>query len=262
MLKIQLLYIIHNARGDIMFKKIKNNIPNFLSTIRLAIALGLLGTINSPLLINNPLLLLPIYIVGASTDLLDGYLARRWNVQSKYGRRVDPIADKLLNITTLLIITRFSQINLLYLPLFSELGIAVASSATSLIHKKDITVANIGRLKTGLLCTTIVASLGLTKIPQLKNIVYTLIGSTVVAQGLTIYNYQQQYKNITKQEKKEENIIINNIPPTQHNKDKINEYKKLKDLLINNYEREITPEPKQNKEHCLTKEFTPNKRRN
>jgi len=37
-----------------------------------------------------------LYAVAASTDALDGYLARRWNVISRFGRIVDPFADKVL----------------------------------------------------------------------------------------------------------------------------------------------------------------------
>lgn len=37
-----------------------------------------------------------IFIVAAITDALDGFLARRWNVVSRFGRVMDPFADKVL----------------------------------------------------------------------------------------------------------------------------------------------------------------------
>ncbi len=37
-----------------------------------------------------------IFIIAAITDALDGHLARKWNVESKFGRIMDPMADKLL----------------------------------------------------------------------------------------------------------------------------------------------------------------------
>lgn len=37
-----------------------------------------------------------IFIIAAITDALDGHLARKWKVESKFGRIMDPMADKLL----------------------------------------------------------------------------------------------------------------------------------------------------------------------
>lgn len=37
-----------------------------------------------------------LFIAATATDWLDGYLARKWKVESGFGRMIDPIADKLL----------------------------------------------------------------------------------------------------------------------------------------------------------------------
>lgn len=37
-----------------------------------------------------------LFIIAAITDAADGYLARKWNAISKFGRIMDPLADKLL----------------------------------------------------------------------------------------------------------------------------------------------------------------------
>ncbi|MDX2116236.1 MAG: CDP-alcohol phosphatidyltransferase family protein [Planctomycetota bacterium] len=39
-----------------------------------------------------------LFVLGAVTDALDGYLARRWNVITVFGRVMDPVADKVLVI--------------------------------------------------------------------------------------------------------------------------------------------------------------------
>ena len=49
-------------------------------------------------------LALAIFIAASVTDYLDGYLARLWHQQSAIGRMLDPIADKLLVATTLLLL--------------------------------------------------------------------------------------------------------------------------------------------------------------
>ncbi len=49
-------------------------------------------------------LALAIFIAAAITDVLDGYLARMWDQQSTFGRMLDPIADKLLVSSCLLML--------------------------------------------------------------------------------------------------------------------------------------------------------------
>ena len=45
-----------------------------------------------------------LFIIAAITDYLDGYLARSRNELSAFGRLLDPIADKLLVVSALMII--------------------------------------------------------------------------------------------------------------------------------------------------------------
>src|SRR5262249_16807570 len=45
-----------------------------------------------------------IFISAGVTDVLDGYFARKWGEQSSFGRMLDPIADKLLVASCLLML--------------------------------------------------------------------------------------------------------------------------------------------------------------
>jgi CDP-diacylglycerol--glycerol-3-phosphate 3-phosphatidyltransferase len=77
------------------------NLPNALTILRIFFVpllvaalvqdhqIGVVG-------INNEWLALSIFLVAAGTDLLDGYLARRWKQVTTIGTLLDPIADKLL----------------------------------------------------------------------------------------------------------------------------------------------------------------------
>ncbi|MBI3433997.1 MAG: CDP-diacylglycerol--glycerol-3-phosphate 3-phosphatidyltransferase [Proteobacteria bacterium] len=47
---------------------------------------------------------LSIFVAAAITDILDGYVARSWGQQSTFGRMLDPIADKLLVASCLLML--------------------------------------------------------------------------------------------------------------------------------------------------------------
>jgi CDP-diacylglycerol--glycerol-3-phosphate 3-phosphatidyltransferase/cardiolipin synthase len=54
---------------------------------------------------------LGVYLAACVTDWLDGFLARVWRQQSVLGRMLDPIADKLLVGTTLLMLTHDNTID-------------------------------------------------------------------------------------------------------------------------------------------------------
>ena len=53
---------------------------------------------------------LVIFISAGVTDVLDGYFARKWAEQSAFGRMLDPIADKLLVASCLLMLAADSTI--------------------------------------------------------------------------------------------------------------------------------------------------------
>jgi cardiolipin synthase (CMP-forming) len=87
-----------------------------MPTIPMALTYARIAAI--PLLV--ALLLLPgaywryvacaVYAAAAITDYLDGYLARAWKQQSKLGRIFDPIADKLLVGSTILMLAADNRI--------------------------------------------------------------------------------------------------------------------------------------------------------
>lgn len=73
-------------------------IPNILTTVRLlsAPALAIVyAAFPHPV---SDVVALVLFVVAASTDWLDGYLARRWGQVSRYGAMLDPIADKAMVI--------------------------------------------------------------------------------------------------------------------------------------------------------------------
>ena len=75
-------------------------IPNLLSIIRIYLMYPLLTFISE----ENYIFALYVFIVAAATDGLDGYLARVMNWQTDLGKILDPVADKILLIGTILIL--------------------------------------------------------------------------------------------------------------------------------------------------------------
>ena len=64
-------------------------IPDLLSASRIVLCL--------PLLLVDAMTLpfWVLYLIAGLTDILDGFLARRWGVESKFGARLDSLADFL-----------------------------------------------------------------------------------------------------------------------------------------------------------------------
>jgi len=53
-----------------------------------------------------------LFMIAGITDFFDGYLARAWSIQSKLGRFLDPIADKLLVGAAILMLVHFNRANI------------------------------------------------------------------------------------------------------------------------------------------------------
>lgn len=84
------------------------NIPNILTVLRLIAAPGVAILF---LYFQRPVadwFALVLFITAALTDFLDGYLARLWKQESKFGAMLDPIADKAMVIIALVIIVGLS----------------------------------------------------------------------------------------------------------------------------------------------------------
>lgn len=86
-------------------------LPNILTVIRLLAAPGVALLF---LYFHRPWadwFALALFISAAVTDWFDGYLARAWKQESKFGAMLDPIADKAMVVIALVIITGYSGMN-------------------------------------------------------------------------------------------------------------------------------------------------------
>jgi cardiolipin synthase len=90
-------------------------LPNILTYARIAAVPVVVGLLYWQSIFGGPLWLrwasLVIFIAAGVTDFLDGYFARMWSQQSSLGRMLDPIADKLLVASCLLMLAAEESIH-------------------------------------------------------------------------------------------------------------------------------------------------------
>ncbi|OGX41608.1 MAG: CDP-diacylglycerol--glycerol-3-phosphate 3-phosphatidyltransferase [Omnitrophica WOR_2 bacterium RIFCSPHIGHO2_02_FULL_68_15] len=77
------------------------SLPNLLTVSRIGLAFGFMLALFAHTFAGT-LWALGLFGLAALTDLLDGWLARRWHQESAFGILMDPIADKILVLAALL----------------------------------------------------------------------------------------------------------------------------------------------------------------
>lgn len=69
-----------------------------------------------------------IFVIAASTDWVDGYLARRWHAETRWGAILDPIADKILVTGAILGVLTSGSVQQIIIPcgliLFREFAVS------------------------------------------------------------------------------------------------------------------------------------------
>lgn len=96
-----------------------------------------------------------IFAAACFTDWLDGYLARKLKMMSSFGAFLDPVADKLIVSTTLLLLVGAKDINYITIPAIVIVGREIVISAlrewmAEIGRRTSVTVGYIGKVKTSL----------------------------------------------------------------------------------------------------------------
>jgi len=132
------------------------HIPNILTIIRFL----LIPIIIILILSGNYLLGLVVFTISSITDVLDGIIARKFNFTSDFGKLMDPLADKLtqISVLTTLVIKDIIPLWILLVIVIKEF---VLISGASFLYGKDVVVYSkwFGKLATVLLYLAIVSSL-------------------------------------------------------------------------------------------------------
>ena len=131
------------------------HIPNILTVIRFL----LIPLIVFYIFAGNYLLAFIFFTISGLTDIADGFIARKFNFISNFGKLMDPLADKLTQISTLasLVLVHIIPIWILLIVLLKEF---IMICGASFLYGKDVVVYSkwYGKLATVLFYIAIVVS--------------------------------------------------------------------------------------------------------
>lgn len=186
------------------------NLPNKLTMSRMFLILVFMAVyFLRPVIGNFYIYLLGIIFVLASfTDFLDGYFARKYNLITTFGKFIDPLADKLLVISALFVISNIYALGgftlYFWMPFWVVLVIVVRELLVTSIRlvalgdNKVVAASSLGKYKTFATMTMISYYLFIMPIKtlpiQITGIV--LVGITLLLTIVSGIDYFIQNKSI------------------------------------------------------------------
>lgn len=192
----------------------QKNIPNILTILRFILIPVILYFIFT----GHYLLGFIFFTISGITDILDGAIARKFNLITNFGKLMDPLADKLTQISVLatLVFQKIIPFWILIIVLLKELLMIIGAS---FLYGKDVVVYSkwFGKLATvlfylAIVCSLIIKEFALTGIWQ--NLDFILYCIAVIATIFSFimyvkYLYKDGFINKSDLKKEKQPIIIN-----------------------------------------------------
>ena len=190
------------------------NIPNILTILRFILIPFILYFIFT----GHYLLGFIFFTISGITDILDGAIARKFNLITNFGKLMDPLADKLTQISVLatLVFQKIIPFWILIVVLLKELLMIIGAS---FLYGKDVVVYSkwFGKLATvlfylAIVCSLIIKEFALTGIWQ--NLDFILYCIAVIATIFSFimyvkYLYKDGFINKSDLKKEKQPVIIN-----------------------------------------------------
>jgi len=131
------------------------NIPILLTWLRILLIPLMIGIYYVPDAwvdgVGRDLAAMLVFVFAALTDWLDGYLARRWNETSAFGTFLDPVADKLVVATALIMLVEFGRLDAILAVIIIGREITISALREWMAKvgaHKSVAVSMIGKIKT------------------------------------------------------------------------------------------------------------------
>ena len=126
-------------------------VPVFIILIMASQIPGLAGLVADGTISQNVLnwCALAVFIIASMTDFLDGYIARKYNMISNFGKFMDPLADKLLVCSALICLLALGRINVFLVLIIIARDFIISGFRLVASDKGVVIAANMwGKVKT------------------------------------------------------------------------------------------------------------------
>ena len=133
------------------------NLPNYISLFRIILIPFLILIFYLPHSVignfDKNLIATGLFILAGISDWLDGFLARKLQLESKFGAFIDPVADKLIVIASLVLLVELSRISALIAIIIIGREVAVSALREWMAgvgSAGSVAVAFVGKVKTSI----------------------------------------------------------------------------------------------------------------
>jgi len=158
------------------------NLPNVLTVLRImlvpVVVVALLG--NTP---RGDVLAAAVFALASLTDFVDGYLARARDSETAFGKLMDPLADKLLIVASLIALVSLHRLEawVAMVIIARELAVTmlrIGAGASGVV----IGASWLGKLKTAVQIVTVLAVIAVPGQPLwLSLLIYAMVAVTVIS---------------------------------------------------------------------------------
>lgn len=176
------------------------NLPNKLTMFRVVLIPFFIVFLLVPTIPAGKWIALAIFIVASLTDLLDGKIARKYNLVTNFGKFMDPLADKLLVCSALICLIELQRIPswmvvIIIAREFTISGFRLIAADNGVV----IAASYFGKFKTTF--QMIAVCLLIADIEALRSVTLIILWIAVILTVVSLVDYLVKNKDVMKEEK-------------------------------------------------------------
>ena len=176
------------------------NLPNKLTMFRVVLIPFFIVFLLVPTIPAGKWIALAIFIVASLTDILDGKIARKYNLVTNFGKFMDPLADKLLVCSALICLIELQRIPswmvvLIIAREFTISGFRLIAADNGVV----IAASYFGKFKTTF--QMIAVCLLIADIEALQSVTLIILWIAVILTVVSLMDYLVKNKDVMKEEK-------------------------------------------------------------